>query len=73
MTWSTRGIGHPPLLVLQAFYKQKVVVALYKNQASSILRWVIITKASFLLNVFLEFRCLSLFDLLHKIRGRIGT
>lgn len=51
------------LLVLWAFYRQKVVVTLQRTQASSILRWTGVTnKASSKLEVIWRFFPLFLFD-----------
>jgi len=56
------------LLVLWAFYRQKVVVTLQRAQASSILRWTGVTNKAFSnLGVIWKFFSLFLFDLLYVI------
>jgi hypothetical protein len=42
MVWSTKGIGGLPLVVLCAFYRQKVLITLHGTQVTSILKHVII-------------------------------
>jgi hypothetical protein len=38
MAWGTKGIKSPPLLVLNVFYKQRVLMVLQHAHAISILR-----------------------------------
>lgn len=61
------------LLVLWAFYRQKVAVTLQRTQASSILRWIGVTnKTSSKLEVIWIFFPLFLFDLLYVIGEGFG-
>jgi hypothetical protein len=69
-----KGNIYLPLLVLWAFYRQKVVVALQRAQASSTLRWTGVTNKAFSkLGVIWRFFPLFLFDLLYVISDGFRT
>jgi hypothetical protein len=42
MTWSTKGTGGLPLVVLCVVYKQRVLIALQRTHVASILRHTIV-------------------------------
>jgi hypothetical protein len=69
-----KGNIYLPLLVLWAFYKQKVAVALQRAQISSTLRWTSVTNKAFSkLGVIWRFFHLFLFDLLYVIGDGFRT
>jgi hypothetical protein len=67
MAWLTKGFKGPPFSIIYSFYKQKVLVALYRFQATIILRQaiVVIGEASFRLGVLLGFWRIFLQNLFH--------
>jgi hypothetical protein len=74
MVWEVKDTKGPPLLVLHAFYEQRVLMALQHVQAISILRCVVIIgEGSFRLSVFLGSLPLSLFHMLLATKGGLGT
>jgi hypothetical protein len=70
MVWGVKGTGCLPLLILHAFYKHKVSLALQRAHVISILKHVIvISEGSSRLNVLSRVLPLSLFDMLLATRG----
>jgi hypothetical protein len=62
MAWSTKGINGLPLMVLCAFYRQKMLIALQRMHTDSILKHVIIVgEGSSKLTIFSSFVSLSFF------------
>jgi hypothetical protein len=65
MAWLTKGIDDLLLIILHAFYKQRMLVALKRTKVISILKHAIIEGESFSrLIVFSSFPYFSLFDML---------
>jgi len=74
MVWLAKGTSGPPLVVLYAFYRQRVSIVLQKMKVVFILRCVIIVAEGFLRLVMLSiFSSLSFFDMLLVISGGGGT
>jgi hypothetical protein len=70
MVWGVKGTGCLLLLVLHAFYRHKVSMALQRAHVISILKRAIIISESFSrLSILLGALPLSLFDILLATRG----
>lgn len=74
MVWLTKNTCSPRLVVLCAFYKQRVLVALQKTHATFILKCIIVVgKGSFRLTTFIGFLSLFFSNMLLTIRGSSKT
>jgi hypothetical protein len=63
MAWVAKGSGGLPLLILHAFYRQRVLVTLQQVHAATILMWqaIITGEGSYSLSVFFSVPPLSFF------------
>jgi hypothetical protein len=74
MVWLTKDTCRPPLVVLCAFYKQRVLVALQITHATFILRCIIVAgEGSSKLTTFSGFLSLSFSNMLLAIGGSSRT
>lgn len=74
MVWLAKGTNGPPLVVLYAFYRQRVSIVLQRMKVVFILKCVIIAGEGFLRLVMLSiFSSLSFSDMLIAISGGCGT
>jgi hypothetical protein len=74
MVWLTKDTCSPPLVVLCAFYKQRVLVALQITHATFILRRIIVAgEGSSKLTTFSGFLSLSFSNMLLAIGGSSRT
>jgi hypothetical protein len=74
MTRLAKGTNGPPLVILHAFYKQRMSVVFQKMQAPfSLKRVVISSEGSFKLTMLLRFLSLSFPYMLLAINGGHGT
>ncbi len=70
MAWSTKGTNGPPLTILHVLYMQRVLVALQRAQAASILRCIIIaSENSFRIITLSSFSSLSFLICLLQLVG----
>jgi len=72
--WLAKGTNGPPLVVLRAFYRQKMSTTFQKVQVPSILKCVVVaSEGSSRLIMFLRIFSLSFSNMFFAIGGGLGT